>query len=111
MEIVEKNVPYGSGSVVTPETFHIYTIGDIHAGSINCSESHIQQRVKEIQETPNAFFLGMGDYADCILKDDKRFDIVEKKIDLLDHQLAAVIEDYEPRLARLEKQKKVSSSN
>lgn len=75
MEIVEKNILYDSGSIVIPATFHIYPFGDIHAGSINCSENHIQQEVKEVQETPNAFWLGMGDYADCILKDDKRFDI------------------------------------
>ncbi len=75
MEIVEKNIPYTSASTVIPETFNIFPIGDIHAGSINCSENHIQQKVKEIQEAPNSYWVGMGDYADCILKDDKRFDI------------------------------------
>lgn len=101
MEVIEKSIPYVSGSIITPETFRIHTIGDIHAGSINCSENHIQQRVKEIQETPNTYWVGMGDYADCILKDDKRFDIAGlapwvKKDNILETQRKWLRDLFEP---------------
>lgn len=75
MEIIEKNIPYPSKSVITPDMFRIYPIGDIHAGSINCSENHIRQKVQEIKDMPDTYWIGMGDYADCILNNDKRFDI------------------------------------
>ena len=71
MEIISRTIEYKSRK----DNFLIYPIGDIHAGSIHCAEQEIQQKVREIKETKNAYWLGMGDYADCILKDDKRFDI------------------------------------
>lgn len=70
MEVVEKNISY-----TRPDAFHIYPLGDIHAGSINCAEADIKAKVKEIQESENTYWIGMGDYCDAILKNDKRFDI------------------------------------
>lgn len=57
------------------QKFRLYPLGDIHTGSVQCSEEMIQQEVQEIAKDKDAFWLGMGDYADCITKDDKRFDI------------------------------------
>lgn len=44
-------------------------------------------------------------------KMNERFDIVEERLDRLDNQVAAVIEDYEPRLKRLEKKTDINQSN
>jgi len=57
------------------QEFKLYPLGDIHAGSIHCSEAKIRTQVEEIRVTKNALWLGMGDYADSILKNDPRFDI------------------------------------
>jgi|SRR3989344_1137214 len=41
----------------------------------------------------------------------KNFKILNEKVETVENQLGVVIGDYEPRLHRLEKQKKVSSNN
>ena len=56
-----------------PDTFDLYPLGDIHAGSIHCSEKRIRAKVEEIKSKKNALWIGMGDYADCITTNDKRW--------------------------------------
>ena len=56
-----------------PDDFYIYPIGDIHAGSIHCAEDEIRRKVDEIRKQKNALWIGMGDYADCITSNDKRW--------------------------------------
>lgn len=73
MEVIEKHITYHSASVVNPDVFHIYPLGDIHLGAIGCAEHKIEAKVKEIAEQDNAYWIGMGDYVDAITKDDKRF--------------------------------------
>lgn len=58
-----------------PDTFNIYPLGDIHAGAAHCAEHDIQRMVEQIKQDKMGYWIGMGDYADAILKDDKRFDI------------------------------------
>lgn len=70
MQVIEKRIEY-----TMPDVFKIYPLGDIHCGSIHCSERQIKETVNKIKDDPYAYWIGMGDYADCILKDDKRFDI------------------------------------
>jgi len=70
MEVIEKQIPH-----TRPDIFHIYALGDIHAGSINCAEDEIKTKVQEIKERKNAYWVGMGDYADCITEKDYRFEI------------------------------------
>jgi hypothetical protein len=53
----------------------LYPLGDVHAGSIHCCEHDIKAKVKEIAANPRAWWLGMGDYGESILKDDPRFDM------------------------------------
>jgi len=55
------------------QEFLLFPLGDIHAGSIDCSESAIKAKVEEIRTTKNALWLGMGDYVDSITKNDPRF--------------------------------------
>lgn len=56
-----------------PDIFNLHPIGDIHAGSIHCSESKIKAKVQEIKDDKKAIWIGMGDYADCITTNDKRW--------------------------------------
>lgn len=49
-------------------------MGDIHAGTTACAEEAIRRRIKEISDDPFALWVGMGDYAECILPNDFRWD-------------------------------------
>lgn len=71
MEVIEKRIEYRSRK----DVFHIVPLGDIHAGSLHCAENDIKRKVEEIRQSRNTFWIGMGDYMDSILKNDKRFDI------------------------------------
>lgn len=68
MEVIEKVLTYKR-----PDSFNIYPFGDSHFGSINCAEGEVEKQVAIIKADPRALVIGMGDYCDCILKDDKRF--------------------------------------
>jgi len=70
MQVIEKTIEYKRS-----DTFHFYPLGDIHMGSIDCSENDFNRKVLECATRHNSFALGMGDYADCILKNDPRFDM------------------------------------
>lgn len=50
-------------------------IGDVHLGARACDVDALRRTVSEIQNTENAFWVGMGDYAECINLTDKRFDL------------------------------------
>jgi hypothetical protein len=39
-------------------------LGDIHFGSDDISLSHLKDAIAEINDTPNAYWIGMGDYID-----------------------------------------------
>lgn len=49
-------------------------LGDIHIGVRNCSENEFLKVVDWIKQTPNAYWLGMGDHIEAINYSDKRFD-------------------------------------
>jgi len=68
----------------TPGTFYIgypsrkseivlYFVGDLHIGNIAVSKSKLNAIRNEILSADNHFVIGMGDYADYINFDDKRF--------------------------------------
>lgn len=69
MKVVRKEIAY-----TRPDTFRLFPIGDIHAGSIHCAEKEIKDKIAEIKGDSKAYILGMGDYADSITQNDKRFD-------------------------------------
>lgn len=71
MEVIERQIEYRSRK----DIFRIFPIGDIHAGVIHCAENDIKRMVDQIKQERNAYWIGMGDMADCILKNDVRFDI------------------------------------
>jgi hypothetical protein len=70
VEVIEKIIPYSRG-----DTFHFYPLGDSHLGSIESAEDDFIRKILECAERKNSYALGMGDYADCITKNDPRFDM------------------------------------
>jgi len=46
----------------------------LHLGTKHCAEDKLKRKIKEINDDPWALWIGMGDYAECINKDDRRFD-------------------------------------
>jgi len=50
-------------------------IGDIHLGARACDTDALKATIEEVKRTPNAFWLGMGDYSESITISDKRFDL------------------------------------
>ncbi len=70
MEVKDIHIPYKRSN----STFYLYGLGDIHAGTIHCVEDHIKRKIDEIKNKKNAYWIGMGDYAEFITPKDKRFD-------------------------------------
>ena len=70
METKDIQFPYKRSD----SNFYLYCLGDIHAGTIHCVEDHIKRKVDEIKQKKNAYWIGMGDYAEFITPKDKRFD-------------------------------------
>lgn len=70
MEILKKEFTYPSRKT----KYQLFPLGDLHAGSVNCDEDRFQNKVNEIKNNPHALWIGMGDMADCITQNDKRFD-------------------------------------
>lgn len=58
-------------------SIYIHPIGDIHAGSIHCAESHIDSESSLIRQSKNHYWIGMGDYGDCITPKDPRWEVGE----------------------------------
>ena len=48
-------------------------LGDIHLGAKGCEETILQETIDYIKNTPNTYWLGMGDYCDYINISDKRW--------------------------------------
>ncbi len=57
----------------------VYALGDIHEGAANHDSSALARAVAEIagNENPHTYVILMGDYADCIIQSDPRFNPVE----------------------------------
>ncbi len=70
MEVIEKVIPYSGRNA----EFHFYPIGDIHMGAIESAEHDVERMVNKCLADPVGYTLGQGDYADCITKNDPRFD-------------------------------------
>ena len=70
MEIAQKVIHCELG-----EKINIYTLGDVHEGNCNHAENEFKEAVKIIEDDPNGYWIGMGDYIEAITTDDKkRFD-------------------------------------
>lgn len=74
MRCIERRVVYASRA----DVFRLYFLGDIHLGNRSTRERDLTQLVNEvIAPDPNAYWLGLGDYCDCINLHDPRFDPTE----------------------------------
>lgn len=75
MEVLERIIPYRRG-----DSYYLYLFGDTHLGTVHCAESEIKKQVEEIKANPKALWVGMGDYAECITANDKRWDPSQRAI-------------------------------
>src|SRR3990167_7558007 len=65
MEVIVKTIKANRNA-----EFYLYPIRDCHLGSIHTDEDFLRRTVEEIRTTPNAYWIGMGDLADCITPSD-----------------------------------------
>ena len=70
MEVAELEI-----SFKRPDVFYLFPIGDLHLGTKHCAEKAVRDKIAEIRELKNAYWVGMGDMAECITPSDKRWDI------------------------------------
>ena len=83
--------------------FYLIPIGDTHIGNMGFDEQKLRKLVKWISEKENTFWIGMGDYCECINIDDKRFDpqqvpkeFRDKLDNMIPSQVAKFVEILEP---------------
>lgn len=66
MQVIEKMIFYKA-----VDKFYIYPLGDMHLGIVHCAEDKLREKVAEIKSLGRkAYWLGMGDYGDCITPSD-----------------------------------------
>lgn len=93
MEVNVKNIKYKSKS----DEFYIVPIGDTHIGNCGFERDRFKELIQWIKQKENCYWIGMGDYLDCITYADKRFDpeTLEKKYrDVLSNSVPKQIEDF-----------------
>jgi len=56
------------------DVFRIHGLGDTHVGDAACCEKRLEGTITEIQEDPQAYWIGVGDYSNWINRQDPRFD-------------------------------------
>lgn len=70
MRVLHYTFSYASPS----DSFTLHYLTDLHIGARACAESLLSEHVKTIQDTPNAYWIGGGDYIDAICHlGDKRY--------------------------------------
>ena len=61
-------------NVKRADVFRIIPIGDVHIGAATCDEKLLKNVVDRIAKDPDCYWIGLGDYAEFINRNDKRFD-------------------------------------
>ena len=92
LEINVRHIPYKSRE----DVFYIVPIGDTHLGNCGFEKDRLVELVEWIKNKEKCFWIGMGDYVDCINYTDKRFDpdtIDDKYIGLLSNTVSSQTED------------------
>ena len=56
------------------DIIRLWVLGDWHIGNRDARLGLLQRHLDEIRDDPNSYWVGLGDYADCISPTDKRFD-------------------------------------
>jgi len=80
--------------------YHIIPIGDIHMGNIGCDIKKLEKLVAWIKGKPNVYWIGMGDYFDCINLGDKRFDLSTVAVEFRD-ELHNLVPSQVARVAKI----------
>jgi len=70
LEIIDYEIPYKSKK----DKIYLVGLGDIHLGHAGCDKLKLIQTIDYIKTNPHCYWVGMGDYAECINMNDKRFD-------------------------------------
>ena len=73
MEVLRKVIQIPN----TKEHISLVPLGDVHVGSSSCDEQAFVNAVQAVASSPSTYTILMGDLAECILPDDKRFDASE----------------------------------
>ena len=68
MKLMDVTIPCKSRT----DSFIFYAIGDVHLGMLNCAESQLKRLVGRISKNPKAYWIGGGDYCECIKPSDLR---------------------------------------
>ncbi len=68
MRLVTRTIEHDSRA----DVWYIRPLGDIHLGSVNCDEAQLDRDIRWILEK-DAWWIGMGDYLECITRKDLRF--------------------------------------
>ena len=63
----------------------VVPFGDVHIGANGCNKEYFENTIKWIKNKPNCYAIAMGDLVDCIIMNDKRFDIKGVDKDFLPH--------------------------
>ena len=73
-------------NVSRSDVFTLYPLGDVHIGARACNEKRFRAKVAEIEADDKALWVGQGDYAEFINRNDKRFSVgsLAKWIDIAD---------------------------
>ena len=74
MQVVKRIIKFESRE---EKTWLLIPIGDIHLGHIGCDKDLLFKTLEFIEETPNALWIGMGDYCDAITCKDRRHNLHE----------------------------------
>jgi predicted MPP superfamily phosphohydrolase len=77
------------------EQIEIIPLGDIHYGSSNCNLKYLKSTLQYIADTPNCYMIGMGDYFDCVIPKDPRFD-PSQEYNFIDESYDVIKKLFEP---------------
>jgi len=69
VRLIHRRTVYTSAS----DTFRLVVIGDTHLGNVASDEKTLKAVCQGIADDPRAYWLGLGDYCECINRHDPRF--------------------------------------
>lgn len=73
MRAITRKVAYTSRA----DVFRLVIIADVHLGNLHSDEKLLRKLAAEIAAEPNTYWIGLGDYLECINLKDPRFDPTE----------------------------------
>lgn len=65
-----RHIVYGSRS----DQIKLWSFADLHYGNRGVAMDRLKDDIQEVADDPHSFWIGVGDYAECISPQDPRFD-------------------------------------